>query len=122
MDLRVGHTTSLRELLFEKLKLRIPDIKLNGHVSKRLPNTLNICIPGVNSHDLVEHIKDRVAASTGSACHSGRRIPSGILKSMGLTDKDAVSSIRLSAGKDNTEEEILRAVEIIADAVDKLKE
>ncbi len=120
IKLRVSHTTHLRDMLFNSLRSNIPDIKLNGHETKRLPNTLNIRIPGLTSIDLVENIKDQVAASTGSACHSGKQSPSSVLKNMGLSDAEALSSIRLSVGKDNTEEEIKKAVETITNAVNEM--
>jgi cysteine desulfurase len=121
LKLRISHTSYLRETLFEKLRYGIPDVSLNGHKTKRLPNTLNVCIPGISSDDLVNKIADQVAISAGSACHSGRQIPSRVLKSMGLSDLEALSSIRLSVGKDNTEDEILKAAEIILKAVHDLR-
>jgi cysteine desulfurase len=121
INLRVSHTTELRDLIIDSLKSHIPDVKINGHETKRLPNTLNISIPGIASYDLVEKIKDRVAVSTGSACHSGKQIPSSVLTNIGLTDKEALSSLRLSVGKDNTVEEINEAVEILANAVEELR-
>lgn len=114
---RVAHATKLCEMLFRGLTEKIDGIRLNGHETMRLPNTLNICIHGIDSTDLLEGIKDKVAASSGSACHAGQRKPSHVLKAMGLSDVDAMSSLRLSVGKDNTEEEIKEAVEIIADMV-----
>ena len=119
--LRVSHTVRLRDLLFDALKSLMPDIVANGHRTHRLPNTANIIIPGVSSHELAEKIQDRVALSTGSACHSGERVPSAVLKNMGLSDEEALSSVRLSVGKDNTEEEIVTAAGIIADAAKQLK-
>jgi len=78
-------------------------------------------MPGISSDDLVNKIADQVAVSSGSACHSGRQIPSRVLKSMGLSDSEALSSTRLSVGKDNTEEEIQKASEIIIAAVRDLR-
>ncbi len=121
IKLRVSHTTHLRDILFQELKSSVPDVTLNGHKTQRLPNTLNIRIHGVSSHELVETIHDKVASSTGSACHSGKLTPSAVLKSMGLSDEEALSSIRLSVGKDNTEEEIKKAAAIIAEAVGALR-
>lgn len=121
MKLRVSHTTFLRDMLFSSLKQAMPDIQLNGHQTKRLPNTLNVCMPGVSSQELVDRLKDRVAISAGSACHAGQLVPSAVLKAMGLSDQDALSSVRLSVGKDNTEEEIRMASEIIVSAVQDLK-
>ncbi len=121
IKLRVSHTTRLREMLLNGLKSAVPGVALNGHETKRLPNTLNLRIPGVTSNDLVEMIRDDVAISAGSACHAGKLLPSAVLKNMGLSDEEALSSVRLSTGKDNTEEEIKEAVRIIAAAVAELR-
>lgn len=113
---RTAHVKKLTDMLFAGLRERLEDIKINGSQTLRLPNTLNICIPGVDSTDLLEKIKDKVAATAGSACHSGQRTPSAVLMAMGMPETDALSSVRLSTGKDNTEEEIKEAIEIIARA------
>jgi cysteine desulfurase len=121
IKLRVSHTTRLTDLLFSGIKSALSDAVLNGHETKRLPNTINLRIPGISSHDLVEKIRDDVAISTGSACHAGKYTPSAVLRSMGLSDEEALSSVRLSTGKDNTEEEIRKAIVIIVAAVTELK-
>jgi cysteine desulfurase len=121
IKLRVSHTSRLRDLLFSGLRSSLPDVVLNGHETKRLPNTINLQIPGISSHHLVEKLRDDVAISTGSACHAGTYAPSAVLKSMGLSDEEALCSIRLSTGKDNTEEEITRATGIIARAATELR-
>jgi cysteine desulfurase len=122
IGLRVSHTLRLRELLFESLKSLIPGICLNGHESLRLPNTLNLRIPGVSSHLLAERLRQDVALSTGSACHSGETTPSRVLINMGLSEEEALSSVRLSVGKDNTEEEIRTAASLIAAAAGALRQ
>jgi cysteine desulfurase len=121
IKLRVSHTTRLTDLLLSGIKSSLPDVTLNGHETKRLPNTINLRIPGISSHELVEKIKDDVAISTGSACHAGRYAPSQVLRSMGLSDEEALSSVRLSTGKDNTEEEIRKATGVISMAVTELR-
>jgi cysteine desulfurase len=121
IKLRVAHTTALRDLILHQLKSALPDLTLNGHRTQRLSNTLNMRVPGVLSSELVELLKDRVAVSTGSACHAGKMKPSIVLKNMGLSDEEALSSIRLSVGKDNTEDEIKEAVQIIVSAVQELR-
>ncbi len=121
IKLRVAHTLKLRDLLLDNLNRLIPGLTLNGHKTLRLPNTANLTIPEISSYELVEKIKDAVAISTGSACHSGKQVPSQVLKSMGLSDKAALSSVRLSIGKDNTEEEIVTAAGIIAGATEELR-
>lgn len=122
IGLRVAHTGRLKDLFLEALMAEVPDLVLNGHKTLRLPNTLNVRIPRIHSDDLVEKIGDKVAVSTGSACHSGKRSPSSVLKNMGLSDEEALSSVRFSLGKDNTEEEIREAVGIISVAVRELRE
>jgi cysteine desulfurase len=119
---RSSHMKKLADMLFRGLKEGIEGIRLNGHETLRLPNTLNISVPGVDSIDLLEKIKDRVAATAGSACHSGRKNPSPVLTAMGTPAAEALSSIRLSTGKDNTEEEIREAIGVIVDAAKELKE
>jgi cysteine desulfurase len=121
MKLRVSHTTNLSSLLFCRLRESLPDIVLNAEKAQRLPNTLNIRLPGVSAYDLVEELKDQVAFSSGSACHAGSCSPSGVLKNMGLSDGEALSSVRLSVGKDNTEEEIKTAADLIITAVRALR-
>lgn len=118
---RMSQMKTIADELYRGLLEKIGGIRLNGHEILRLPNTLNISIEGIDSFDLLERIKGDVAASSGSACHSGRKSPSAVLKAMGVPDTDAMSSIRLSAGKDNTSQEIEEAVEILVKAVKELR-
>jgi cysteine desulfurase len=114
---RVLHMKKMTSLLYQGLREALPGIRINGHETLRLPNTINVCIPGIDALRLLESIQNQVAASSGSACHSGLSKPSPVLTAMGIADGDALSSIRLSTGKDTREEEIKDAVEIIARAV-----
>ena len=119
---RADHIQNITALLYNGLRERLPEVRVNGHPTLRLPNTLNICIPGADASDLLEKIKDHVAASPGSACHSGQKTPSAVLMAMGMSEADALSSLRLSTGKDMTEDEIREAVEIIAVAARSLRQ
>lgn len=114
---RISSSKKLADMFFSGLKKKTPSIRLNGHAALRLPNTVNVCIPGSDSIDLLSAIKDKLAASPGSACHSNLKKPSAVLTAMGLSDRDAMSSVRFSTGKDNTEEEICMAIEIISEAI-----
>lgn len=118
---RVEHAEKLTGILYSALRVRLPDIALNAAQAPRLQNTLSVRIPGVRALELVEALKNEVAFSAGSACHAGLCTPSHVLKQMGLTDDEALSTIRLSAGKDNTEEEMIRAAELLADAAATLR-
>jgi cysteine desulfurase len=121
LKLRISHTSKLTASLFGQLQSEIPDIVLNGHNNSRLPNTLNLCIPGISSDDLVNRLSNEVAISSGSACHSGKHIPSRVLKAMGLSDGEALSSVRLSVGKDNTADEVNKAAELIIKTVREIR-
>lgn len=110
----------LGALLWQKLDGEIPELALNGPEKPefRLPNTLNVRFPGVDAKDLLARTPE-IAASTGSACKEGGRSPSPVLKAMGLSDREAFGSMRLSLGCGNTEEEIRRAADLLIDAWQK---
>ncbi len=116
MSNRVRTMKSMTDKLFQALCAEIPALKLNGHASHRLPNTLNVSFPGISGAQLLTRLRKQIAASTGSACHEGTHSPSSVLKAMGVSDSDALSALRLSLGRTNTEREIQKAAEIIAGA------
>ncbi len=105
----------LRDVLYEDLKERIPWVKINGHPSKRLPNTLNLCFGDISGEEIAAFLdKEAICVSTGSACSEGEPEPSHVLTAMGLTDEEAQSSIRFSLGRDTTAEDIQRTVQAVA--------
>lgn len=120
MPQRVRNMKYLSRLMYRELKKHIPGIGLNGHPSQRLPNTLNISFPGVKGHVLLDGMKDRIAASTGSACHEGTHTPSPVLKAMGMSDDEALSAVRFSLGRDTTERQIRAAVKVIVSTYQSL--
>jgi len=99
----------MRDLLHGLLADGVPNLMLNGHAEHRLPNTLNVSFPGVSGRDLLQAVDDDVAASVGSACHSGTSTVSGVLAAMGIDFKRATGAVRLSAGVFTTQEEIRHA-------------
>jgi len=113
---RVMGMNHLSQLLYNHLKDNIPGVKLNGHRTKRLPNTLNISFPDVSGAALLLKLKKEVAVSAGSACHAGKQTPSDTLKAMGVSDQDALSSLRISLGRTNTESQIRKAAKAIVRA------
>lgn len=92
---------TLHRTLAEALSGRV---HLNGPTSARLPNTLNISIDGTRGHDLLA--ATTLAASTGSACHSGTQIPSPVLTAMGHPTDRALAAVRLSLGRWTTPDDI----------------
>jgi len=114
------HFQNMRDQLFNGLIKKLPDIKLNGHPEKRLPNTLSISFPGVEANTLLAELTD-VAASAGAACHTDSVDVSPVLEAMKLPVHFAMGTIRFSTGRHNTSDEIKKAVESIAEVVNKLK-
>jgi cysteine desulfurase len=106
---------TLRDRLWSLLGERVPGLKLNGPVEKRLPNTLNVRFPGVSGTSLLEATPE-VAASTGSACHEGQETASGVLLAMGIPAAAAVGSVRLTLGRQTTDDEVTRAAKALSGA------
>ncbi|MFZ1376205.1 MAG: cysteine desulfurase family protein [Geothrix sp.] len=88
----------MRDELWDRLHAAIPGLRLHGHPSQRLPNTLNVGFPGVTGGALLGQAKE-IAASTGAACHAGQNHGSAVLLAMGLTNDQALGAVRLSLGK-----------------------
>jgi cysteine desulfurase len=105
----------LRDRLHARLQGAVPALELNGHSRDRLPNTLNVSFPGVEGAHLLAR-SPTIAASTGSACHSGQTDPSGVLTAMGLDAARARGAVRLSLGYDTTAAEIDAAADVLAAA------
>jgi cysteine desulfurase len=96
----------LRDLFWEQLRAAFGDqIALNGHPEHRLPNTLNVSFAGRAGADILAGIPE-LAASTGSACHSGEITLSPVLKAMGISPEVGIGAIRFSLGRGTTQEEI----------------
>jgi cysteine desulfurase len=95
-----------RDRLNERLAQLLPDrILLNGHPTRRLPNTLNVSIIGVNSERLLAEAPS-ISASTGSACHAGTTDPSPVLLAMGHPPERALAALRLTVGRTTTDADI----------------
>ena len=113
--------THLRDTLQAALLQHYPQARINGSLTHRLPNTLNIAFPGIDSTALLKRLATTVAAASGSACTSAVPEPSHVLKALGLDDATAHSSLRFSLGKPTTAPEIQLAIQHITAAVTQLK-
>jgi cysteine desulfurase NifS len=101
----------LRDRLEEGIRKLIPSAKLNGHPENRLPNTLNLTLPGLRGESIVIALDwYGIALSSGSACKSGSPEPTHVLIAMGRTEQEAHCSVRLSLSRYNTEEDIEQTV------------
>ncbi len=116
------HQNSL--LLRTKLEnalLALPEASLNGHLTLRLPNTINISFGGIRAGGLLKTLSDTVAVSSGSACTSALMESSYVLKAMGVSDDLAYNSIRFSIGKDTTEAEINEVIALVTQSLAQLR-
>ncbi|MFN3534229.1 MAG: cysteine desulfurase family protein [Desulfatiglandales bacterium] len=95
----------LRDHFYQKVKEAIPGLVLNGHQTKRLPNTLNISIPRILASELLSKVSGTFVASTGAACHDRDVSISHVLSAMGLKGERALGAIRVTFGRYNTLEE-----------------
>lgn len=120
-DLAAGSSdrlTALRDELERELMKWLPGrVHLNGHRIRRLPQTLNVSVDGVAGHAILAACAD-VAASTGSACHSGTHTPSPVLLAMGLLPERALSALRLTLGRWTTRADVLFAAGMLARAAE----
>ena len=113
---------ALRDRLESGLLAAVPGARVNGAGAPRLPNTLSLTLPGCDAEALLMALDlDGVAASAGSACHSGSTKPSGVLVAMGLSGAEARSTLRLSLGWTTTAEEIDVALRILPPLVERVR-
>ncbi len=115
------HLLAMRDELHRQLRERLGETRLNGHPERRLPNTLSIAIKNLAANELLDAIRDRVAASAGSACHAGQVTISGVLAAMGVPTEWARGTLRLSTGRMTTEKDIASAVEVIVETAERLR-
>lgn len=108
--------TGLRRRFEDRLQAEIGSVRINGAAAERLPQTSNVTFLGMASHRLIPLIRS-LAVSTGSACASGSGRPSHVLTAMGLTDEEAMASIRFSFGRPTSEADIDHAVDVLAKAI-----
>jgi cysteine desulfurase len=104
-----------RDRLWAELARLVPGVAVNGHAEHRLPNTLNVRFPGASGLAILAAAPE-IAASTGSACHAGHEQASAVVLAMGISERDALGSVRLSVGRTTTEDDVDRAASALARA------
>jgi cysteine desulfurase len=120
LPVRVKHLRGVRDRLHARLLHHLSDLRLNGPDEERLPNTLNVAIPGVSAAALLAAVPG-VAAAAGAACHAGTIEPSAVLLAMGIPREIALCSLRLTVGHPTTPMEADLAAERIASAALELR-
>jgi cysteine desulfurase len=114
------HMRETRDSLESGLRERFPTSRINGHIEKRLPNTLSISFKGLEANTILSELKE-VAASAGAACHSDHVDVSSVLKAMDVPLEYAMGTLRLSVGRFTTSEEIDQALAAITRVVERLQ-
>lgn len=111
---------SLRNYFEQQIEAHIPDIHINGRNTLRISNTSNIIFKYTRAADIMQHTP-QIAVSSGSACVTGSKDPSHVLKAMGLSDEDAFSTLRFSLSKYNDKEQIDRAIALLTTSVSSIR-
>ena len=113
----MNQVAALRDQLWKELQKRFGNrVILNGHPTHRLPNTLNVSFVGRIGAEILARLEG-AAASTGSACHSGRIELSPVLEAMGISPEVGMGAVRFSLGRATTRDEIDVTVERLTDAL-----
>ena len=114
--------TRMRDRLIEGIEATIPEVKLNGHRTKRLPNNVNFSIKYIEGESILLMLDMAgIAASSGSACTSGSLAPSHVLLALGLTHEVAHGSVRMTLGDDTTDEDIDYVLETLPKVAHRLR-
>ena len=114
------HSRLLRDLLWDRLHAALPDLRLNGHPTQRLPNTLNVSFPHIEANTLLAELTG-VAASAGAACHAESVDVSSVIAAMKVPPEFAMGTVRFSTGKFLTRKEVEEAADQVIAAVERLR-
>ncbi len=122
MPTEIPRLQALRDELIEGVLAQIPDSRLNGHPTQRLPHNANFSFLGVEGEALLLQLDlHGIAASSGSACTSGSLEPSHVLLALGLSHEWALGSLRLTLGRFTTRQHIERVLAVLPPIIEKLR-
>jgi cysteine desulfurase len=122
MEDEAKYQALLRDKLIKQISDTIPEVSLNGHALKRLPNNINFSIKYIEGESILLNLDMLgIAASTGSACTSTSLEPSHVLLATGLSAENAHGSLRLTLGRWTKEEDIDYLLEHLPKIVSKLR-
>jgi cysteine desulfurase len=112
----------MRERLRDGIQDRIPDVRILGHPTDCLPNTLNVSFDGAEGESILLYLDlAGIAVSTGSACASGSLEPSHVLLATGLPMECAHGSIRISLGRENTMDEVTYVLDTLPGVIERIR-
>ncbi len=122
MEERAQKERMLRDYLIGRIEAEIPDVVLNGHRTRRLPNNVNFSFADMEGETMLIMLDmAQICASAGSACTSGAVDPSHVLLAMGLSKERARGSLRLTLSEENTREELDTVAEELARIVARVR-
>lgn len=123
MDAEAARLRRLSRIIKDGVLGSVPHTRLNGDWEKRLPGNVNISFEFIEGESLLLMLDMKgISASSGSACTSGSLDPSHVLLAIGLPHEKAHGSLRVSLGKDNTEEDARLLLEVLPPIVERLRE
>jgi len=120
LEKNMAHMKKMRDKLYNGLIQNLEDIKLNGHPTKRLPNTLSLSFPNLEADGILSELEE-VAASAGAACHSDSIELSPVLTAMNIPEKYAMGTIRFSTGRKTTEDEIDKTIDAVTKVINQMR-
>lgn len=122
LEANAARMSRLRDKLIDGILAKIPDVRLNGHRTERLPNNVNVSIRYIEGEAMLLRLDlAGIAGSSGSACTSGSLDPSHVLLAIGLPHEIAHGSLRLSLGTDTTEEQVDEVLRVLPGIVKDLR-
>ena len=122
MEEKTKKEIALRDYLIGRIESEIPDCRLNGHRTNRLPNNVNFVFAGVEGESLLILLDMKeICAAGGSACTTGSLDPSHVLLALGLAREEARGALRLTLSEENTKEELDIVVDYLKETVERLR-
>lgn len=119
----VKRLSHLRDYFFEKVPKLISNIRINGHLAKRLPNNINISVNNVEGEAMALMLDQKgICASTGSACSSRKLTPSHVLLAVGVSPELAHGSLRFTLGRKTEKKDLDYVLKVLPPIVEKLRE
>jgi len=117
-----ARVSRLRDKLVAGVLERVPDVRLTGHPTERLPNSASLAFKGVDGESILLALDlEGICVSTGSACTTGETEPSFVLKAMGLPREWAIGSVRMTLGHATMEAEVERVLDVLPTVVERLR-
>jgi len=119
----MARVRQLRDGLEAALRAAVPEIRIHGEAAPRIPNTSFIGFAGIEGEALLLRLSQAgICVATGSACTTGQKEPSHVLRAMGVDGSFALGTVRMSLSRFTTEDEIARVVEVLPGFVQELRD